>query len=222
MTDFDELDRRFLANAETAPFDRPPPIEWHQGRDRYGVWALELDSDALASGLDVLRTQFTDVLLPNARAIEHITLFAEGFLVAQPSQPDELSLAELDKTLHRIRQLNTRPVKLHFNRLASFTSAMIVPAEGELDRTLAFRRAIADGREEGRTLPYVPHCTVGVYQHAQATNELLAQLRGIKWTAQTVEATALSFLTYDPKLLQGPLRRVVSLDLENGTERWYV
>lgn len=221
MLDYESLNRSFLDCGYTLPFDREPPIEWHKGRTKFGVWALELNDMPLQTELQKIRRRFDDYLLTNNREIEHITLFASGFLENNCTESDEVDRASVEQAVARLSSVDIDPISIQLDRLASFGSALMIPVDGDLGGIMTLRSALAGDDKENRTAPFVPHCTIGLYRSVFETPVLLERMRQQQFTSCRVVADTLSFLYYDPKVIQGPLQRLVSVNLRNRRERWF-
>ena len=101
--------------------------EWHHGRSDYGLWYIEIDQPELIQYLDQLRTPFSNLLIPSNQRQYHITLFVCGFLIADSHKyDDDFQIAQLNRQIDLLKQLQLKPFELEITQIDSFSSALFL------------------------------------------------------------------------------------------------
>lgn len=204
----------FLARDRTYA-NRPRDFSgWHRGRNRYGVWVIELDSRAIAVRTRKLAAALSRYLIAGYRRQPHVTVFAAGFPCTWPSIPGDIAWAEVQAQARALRHEGPGPFTLRVGPLASLHGAPCLPAE-PVAPLLQLRRVIEGFRREERSVPYRPHLTIGLYAGAYRTAKLARRLRrmGQQHRSVSIRVDSISFMTFDTRSIRGTLRRELSIPL---------
>ncbi|TBU88524.1 2'-5' RNA ligase [Stutzerimonas kirkiae] len=190
--------------------------DWHLGRERYGVWIIEIESPALLAYIDKARQQIADLLHPQYRRQPHVTLFVCGFEQPQHHQPDDFTPQALQAQIASLKPLAPSAFELYASHLDSFASAVFIAVEDPQASLAPLRQALGQGHEEIRYAPYVPHLTLGLYRQridAQALRQRLGALPAPPSTPFRV--SRLLYCTYCAQELFGPLSERYRMELPN-------
>ncbi len=76
---FDHARAAFAAAGQTLPNVRRDFPEWHRGRPRYALWALDVDIPAVRHAVAAAETHLAGRLLAGYRRQPHVTLGLCGF-----------------------------------------------------------------------------------------------------------------------------------------------
>lgn len=174
-TVFDHARAAFSAAGHTLENVRRDFPEWHLGRPRYALWAVDVDLPPVRAAVCAAETHLNGLLLAGYHRQPHITLGLCGFPTPAPRLPDDFGPAALGAHLNALQALAPEPFEVHIAQLASFTSApflAVLDAQGGIGR---LRRALAGDSAEGSG-PYTPHVTVGLYAGGWPVADVLARL----------------------------------------------
>jgi len=189
--------------------------DWHQGRQHYALWYIEIQDPELLAYLTALRAQFSDLLYtPNTRQF-HITVFICGFfeelnkiqLIDHVEQRwnDNFSADELALHQQQLRQLSLSNIRLCTGQINSFQSALfieIVDVERKLDH---LRQALNLSSNEIAPIEYCPHITLGLYKQAWNSDDIFERIQQIEQHSFDFESEQLTFGHYQAQVLQGVL-----------------
>ena len=180
--------------------------EWHKGRPRYHLWAIDADTEPVNERLRLHRTRLHDYLVqPDARQA-HITVAVSGFLSPETLHDDDITPELVELQALRVRALSLPPFTLHVGGANSFASAPfleVADPEGALTR---IRHALTPDGREFRTTAYVPHVTIGIYNGDHAVAQLAALLAADRADAIAVDVTAIGLYSYEASHIGSPLR----------------
>jgi 2'-5' RNA ligase len=172
---FDHARSSFAAAGQTLQNIRRDFPEWHLGRPRYALWALDVDVAPVRAAVAGAARHLDELLLDNYHRQAHITLALCGFPTGSPSRPDDFGPVALDTCLAALQALALGPFEVEIGRLASFTSAPFLAARDVDGGIHSLRRALTGGQSEPGG-PYTPHVTVGLYGGAWPTARVQPRL----------------------------------------------
>ena len=189
--------------------------DWHQGRQHYALWYIEIQDPELLAYLSALRAQFSDLLYtPNTRQF-HITVFICGFIEelnkaqliddSEQRWNDNFSADELALHQQQLRQLSLSNIRLCTGQINSFQSALfieIVDVERKLDH---LRQALNLSSNEIAPIEYCPHITLGLYKQAWNSDDIFERIQRIEQHSFDFESEQLTFGHYQAQVLQGAL-----------------
>jgi len=206
--------------------------EWHKGRTRYGIWALEIDAHNILQRFHRAQQALADYLLPQYQRQPHITLYVCGFLDwLEPKQSQandnfsqntlEQQHAKLSKELKEITQ-SEAGFTLQVGAIDSFGSAPYLQVTDPHQHLSRLRTACTsltevDCSNEFRTSPYTPHLTLGLYRGSFNCRTLDEKFRKINRqhgfdTGLPLAVKALHFMSYASHCVDSPLRTELSVE----------
>lgn len=180
--------------------------EWHQGRENYALWYIEITEPALLKYLNRLRAHFSAFLFqPNTRQF-HITLFICGFLTHNnPILNDDFSTIQLEQQIQEILQQAFKSFKVSTGNIQSFESALFVEIV-DLENSLSnIRNLLAKTHCEIAALPYLPHITLGLYNQAYSATQIFQTIENIPQQHFEINIQHLTLGYYKAKIIQGQL-----------------
>ena len=192
--------------------------EWHQGREDYALWYVEIHQPELVEYLDHLRQIFFNELLqPNIRQF-HITLFVCGFLTHNELQfDDDFSEEQLKQQIELLKQMNFESFKLTTGMIRSFDSALFVEVFDPEDRLSKIRNQFYKVNSEPAALNYLPHITLGLYHSEMNAAHIFSKISEVEQKTFEIKVSHLTFATYKAKVLQGLLYAKQYLHLDSKT-----
>ncbi|WAU74972.1 MULTISPECIES: 2'-5' RNA ligase family protein [unclassified Acinetobacter] len=188
--------------------------EWHHGRSDYGLWYIEIDQPELIRYLDQVRTPFSNLLIPSNQRQYHITLFVCGFLTADVKKyDDDFQIAQLNRQIDLVKQLQLKPFELEITQIDSFSSALFLHIKDK-DHVLAqIRQQFAQLSGEIAALEYCPHITLGLYREAWLSDIVLERIQQHSIKTINIEVKKLTFGYYKAQILQGFLYPYQQIEL---------
>lgn len=214
---FSHAERAFAAAGTTLQNLRRDFPEWHLGRPRYALWALDVDLPPVRSALADAGTALAGLLLDDYRRQAHITLALCGFPTAAPCHPDDYGPAQLEQQIAALHAQAGAPFEVEIGGLGSFTSAPFLAArdvDGSIGR---LRQALCGTRPEPGG-PYTPHVTVGLYDGAWPTAQVRARLGHVSPVALRCPITRVSLMSYAAPEIGGELEILGEFEL--ASKRW--
>lgn len=219
-TVFDHARAGFTAAAQTLQNVRRDFPEWHLGRPRYALWALDVDVALVRAAVAGAARHLDDLLLDNYHRQPHITLALCGFPTGSPTYPDDFGPAALDARLAALQTLALAPFEVEIGRLASFTSAPFLAARDVNGGIHALRHALT-GEQSEPGGPYTPHVTVGLYGGAWPTARVLPRLDGFDGHAPIrCHIERLSLMSYAAPEIGGRLETMAEFSLATRRLTW--
>jgi 2'-5' RNA ligase len=195
------------------------PQTWHQGRERYAVWVIELAPQegaaqaAISQRIHAVRQRLAPWIWWGQRQA-HITLQVCGFVsstnLAQAGHRNDDYLPAWRQAQHAaLVALAPQRFTLHIGEPDSFDSAAFLQVFDPQSALPAIRQALALPHAEFRQGDWVPHITLGLYRQAWPKADVAAAL------SQTLPehnarlpltVKALTLVDYEARSLSGPLR----------------
>ncbi len=187
--------------------------EWHKGRPRYHLWAIDADTEPVNERLRHHRTRLHGYLVqPDARQA-HITVAVSGFLSPKALHDDDITPELVEAQALRVHALSLPPFTLRVGGANSFASAPFLEVADPQGALARIRQALTPEGREFRTTAYVPHVTIGIYNDDHAVAQLAPLLAGDRADAIAVAVTAIGLYSYEASHIGSPLRleRKISL-----------
>jgi len=212
----------FLAAGRTLRNERRDFVDWHLGRPRYGLWALQLEEPAVAGAMAAAQAHLGDCLLPAYRRQPHITVALGGFPCGEVRWEGDYPLSAFEAALAALRMSAPQPFVLEIGGLESFASAPFLAVHDVEGGIASLRRALAPSapsEEQGRDGDYLPHLTVGLYAGEYDCAALRARMADFPSAPLRLTVRRLAFLCYDSADIGGPLTPVADYALADGTVR---
>ena len=195
--------------------------EWHRGRPRYAIWAIDLDVPVVRAASAALAGHLAPYLLHGYRRQPHVTLHLCGFPRAVGDLAEDFAPAALAGQLAALADGAPEPFTIAVGAPATFASAAYLEVVDQAGGIARSRAALGGGGAAEGGFPYVPHVTVGLYRAAHPLVDVLAALAA--WGQQTTLTMAVERLTlmaYRSEVIAGPLQAVGDFDLAARRFTW--
>ena len=193
--------------------------DWHRGRRRYAIWALDIARQPVLAAVARLQGRLADFLLPGYGRQPHVTLHLCGFPSREEGQADAFTLADLERQVAALAAAAPPPFAMTLGGPATFTSAAylaVTDGEGGIAR---LRQALGGGGAAEGGFPYVPHATVGLYRSSFPVAAVLAAA-GDGFADIVLPIDRLHLMTYETATIGGPLASAGAFDLATGHFTW--
>ncbi len=189
-------------------------VDWRKGRQRYAVWAVDVDHASLRAATAQLRHALDDCLLPEYRRQPHITLRIGGFPAPERGFDDDYAPADFSRHLDALVRAQIHPFRITVGLPHTFPSA---PYLSVVDRTsgLARLRHAFPGEEPGGAdFRFVPHVTVGLYRQRVPVGQVIERMATCPGLSPIpLEVRQITLMTYEASVISGPLHSVCAFDL---------
>lgn len=207
----------FAAAGHTLRNLRRDFVEWHDGRERYALWAIEVDLAAVAERVAAADRHLAGLLLDDYRRQPHVTLALCGFPQALPRRRDDFGPAALAAQLAGLRAAPGGAFDIAIGGLSSFSSAPFLEVDDRDGGIARLRHSLAGGDINRRDGSYTPHVTVGLYGGAWPAAGVLARLDAFAAAAPLIQRVdRISLMSYDARDIGGPLLRAAAFELGSG------
>lgn len=222
MSDLVAARKRFLERPETLRNLRRDFREWHLGRPRYAIWAIDVDRPEIRRQVAAAERHLADLLLDGYRRQPHVTLATCGFPNAAPERADDFGADALAAQLRALGEMRRLPFDLEIGILASFSSAPFLHADDPGQALPALRACLAPrAASDEHAHDYLPHVTVGLYAGAwpsAAVGRRLDAFAGAERARCRIER--ISLMTYAAAEIGGVLTTVADYHLAEGRIEW--
>ncbi|WP_346287132.1 2'-5' RNA ligase family protein [Zoogloea sp.] len=216
----DQARRDFLAAGHTLENIRRDFPEWHRGRPRYLLWAIDADRPAIRENVARAAHHLQDILLADYVRQPHITLALCGFPTDEPQQDDDFGPSALLAQLKALRRAACAPFMLQIGQLASFSSAPFLAAQ-DLEGGLGVLHDALSPTTHPSGGPYVPHVTVGLYKGRYPTPQVQARLDAHAARPVLCPVDRISLMSYAASEIGGPLAHLADYDLASQVLVWH-
>jgi 2'-5' RNA ligase len=180
--------------------------EWHKGRPRYSLWAIDADTEPVNERLRHHRTRLHEYLVqPDARQA-HITVAVSGFLGPETLHDDDITPELVELQALRVHALSLPPFTLYVGGVNSFASAPFLEVADPQGALALIRQALTPDGREFRTTAYVPHVTIGIYSGEHAVAQLAPLLNTDRADALAIAVNAIGYYSYEAGHMGSPLR----------------
>ncbi|MCK6395190.1 2'-5' RNA ligase family protein [Zoogloea sp.] len=208
----------FLQAGHTLPNVRRDFPEWHLGRPHYALWALDVETPAVAAAVARAAMHLDGLLLDGYNRQAHITLALCGFPTATPRHPDDYGPARFDAHCQALQALALKPFEIDIGALASFTSAPFLQVDDPDGGIARLHQALGGDHPGGR---YLPHTTVGLYAGNWPTDQVQQRLDALPdLPPQRCRVERVSLMHYTATEIGGPLTILADHELGSGRLRW--
>lgn len=196
--------------------------EWHLGRPRYALWALDVDVPAVRQRMGAAQEHLAGLLLDGYQRQPHITVSLCGFPSAAPRHADDFGAAALHAHVAALRRAWPEPFDIEIGALASFASAPYLAVSDAGGRIAALRACFAAGDHNHPDGEYVPHVTVGLYADAWPMAGVRPRLDAFAAGAPLrLRIGRIGLLGYAAADIGGPLARIADYDFADGVLHWH-
>jgi 2'-5' RNA ligase len=186
--EFAEAWRRFQHATSVRLLDETLESEWAHGRTDYAAFLVPVSDPGVRARIAATIRAISGIpgVEPYPEAYWHATIKGLGFMVAQPSRPDELSPADVQRMAEGARPILERqaPFRAAIGNVNAFAEVVFLEVlDGGVIRSLnqrllagiaGIRRQPVDGAG------YLPHISIARFSSAEGLKELkeaLAHLR---------------------------------------------
>lgn len=210
-----EIWRQFTERERTIGATQLDYPDWHRGRPRYWLWAIDADTAAIGRRLRRYRARLQGHLVDPYPRQAHVTVAVSGFLSATLVHNDDVAPQTVAHQEARIRALALAPFALAVGGANSFASAPFLEVADQSGALERIRAALAPDGGEFRTAPYVPHVTIGIYNGSNHVRTLRDALAPVPADAEPLALTvgAVGLYSYDATHIGSPLRLEQSVPL---------
>lgn len=199
------LSQEFCHQAELKDF-----FEWHQGISHYGFWAIEITDQPCLDQIEYCQQTLKPYLHPSYQRQPHIKLFASG-LVAE-------HLFHSDYLLQQLASLIAEDIStfsLQLDEISSFSSCPYLATKDNSDILQRIRLILSQIKGEDSPCDYIPHITLGFYNHPYKTETIAQALKQIPLQQQAIPITAVIYAEYETSDIQGPYQVIHRLQLKD-------
>ena len=211
----------FAAAGLTLANERRDFPEWHLGRPRYALWALDVDVAPVRQRVQAAQRHLAHWLLADYQRQPHITLSLCGFPSDTPRHADDFGLDALRAQLDALQQAQFEPFEIEIGALATFTSAPYLSVSDAGGHIAALRACLMGGEGGESGLTYTPHVTVGLYADAWPMPAVQARLASFAVDAPLrLRVVGVSLMAYAAAEIGGPLTQMADYDFGSGALRW--
>jgi len=183
--------------------------DWHQGRPRYGLWAIEVSDAAWVRNVHAAAAHLREFLLTDYERFPHITVHTFGF-VTEPG----FSEGSLQRQVESLKKASLSPFSLSLGRLNSFLSAPYFEIDDGKGVLPELRALLSQDNREDRSEPYIPHLTVGLYASDFPTWDVAEILcTFVPEPTDPLMVNKVCFVTYETEAIAGPLSVLYEFDL---------
>lgn len=203
----------------TVPNVRTDFVDWRKGRDRYAVWAIDVDLPSVRSASVLMRRLLGDVLLPGYGRQPHVTLAICGFPAVVNTHDDDFAPASFKSQIKALKSASVQPFSIEIGSPASFTSApffAVLDGERGVER---LRQALGSSGPGERDFCYTPHVTFGLYGAAVPLAPVTRCLQSVALPDLRLTVRRIALMTYDAAVIDGPLQSICEFDLSRQSMR---
>jgi 2'-5' RNA ligase len=182
----------------TQPTELRDFFEWHQGIKHYGFWAIEIHNQDCLHAIKSSAQSLANNIHPNYLRQAHITLSASGLIDAQHFTNDVLQ-----QQIRKLKSANLSYFSLCLSKAHSFTTApylSIKDPSSSLEIVRKLLHSISTGQDACK---YVPHVTLGFYNNAYKTSDILAKISTMSTPNIELPVTEVVFARYNTHEIQG-------------------
>ena len=184
-------------------------VEWHNGRQYYSIWAVEIEEPSWLQNVGRARNYLASYLLSGCHRRPHITIFTCGFV-----EQSDAYRGMLKEQIRQIKASSLRRFPINLVGLNSFASSPYFKVEDPAHAFTRIRGILSKTVLEERSGEYVPHVTVGLYDDNYPTVELAERIDSFEMThASPVEITRLTYFFYKTNSICSPLERQFHIEL---------
>lgn len=195
--------------------------EWRQGREHYGVWAIDVDLPPLRAATSGICTHLDPYLLPGYQRQPHITVHLCGFPSSSPRLDDDYPRATLAGHLRALADARLAPFPITIGAAATFESAPYFSVQDLGGGIARMRQALATTGHPQDSFSYTPHVTFGLYRDHFPLAEVQRRIRtGPDLELLPLTVKRLSLMVYEAAVIGGPLSSLCHFDLEQQAVLW--
>jgi 2'-5' RNA ligase len=214
---------QFCSSGQTMENVRRDFPEWHKGRARYLLWAIDVDCASVRAQVASANAHLLDLLLSDYRRQPHITLALCGFPASAPQCEDEIGLAQIDAQVAALRLVHPQPFAIDIGALSSFASAPFFHVDAAGDGIAALRACLVPAMVNlnHRADEYTAHVTVGLYNGAWSSAPVGLRLATFPLAPATrCIVDRVKLMSYAACDIAGPLTTHAVYHFDSGAVEW--
>lgn len=189
-------------------------VDWRKGRQRYAVWAVDVDTASLRGVADRLRNALDDSLFPEYRRQPHITLRIGGFPAPERGFDDDYTPEDFSRHLDALIQARIQPFYITLGPPQTFPSAPYLSVTDHTRGLAQLRHAFPGVEPGGTDFRFVPHVTLGLYCRRVPVAQVIERMAACAGLLpMPLEVRRIALMTYEASILTGPLHSVCAFDL---------
>ena len=216
-----ELRQKFLANQYTIKNVKQDFHDWHHGRSRYVLWAINVDFPGVRQQVAIASQHLSKFLLEGYCRQPHITLGISGFLNNKSQFADDYTASSFEADLAALSHAHLQSFELEIGSLASFSSAPFLYVSDPTN-SLHKLHACLHSLTSDANFQYVPHVTVGLYADAWPAQIVSNHLDNFqKNCVISYLVNKISLMSYAASEVGGKLITIADYDLERAEIKWY-
>lgn len=217
-----EVNQHIFEGLYTIPNVRRDFSEWHLGRPRFAIWAIDVDFPVVSQKVNAAQQHLDDFLLCGYRRQPHITLSICGFPSHKPKHSDDFGLKQLEAQVLALGQVRLQPFEINIGRLASFSSAPFFHVSDTSNSIAALRACLTLSTQGGLSGVYTPHVTVGLYEGAWPREEVLMRLDSFpQGDLLPCLIQRISLMSYTASNIGGPLITLADYHFQSAKIQWH-
>jgi len=202
---------QFLKSKTTFPTELRDFVEWHKGVKYFGFWAIEVTDLASLEKIGRYQKHLAHRLHLNYSRQPHITLFASG-LMSDDNLHQDIILKQIDQ----ISKKNLHSFKLQLSHCDSFATCPYLTVDDSFCHLRTIKKCLnQDSKENDNPTQYTPHVTLGFYDKAYKTSDIVNDISQLKNEDIEFVVNEIVFAQYETKDLQGPYKVVHRIQLED-------
>lgn len=190
-TDFEGAWRRFQGAQSLRLLETTLEWEWTRGRTDYFAFLITVSDEAVREYTSRMIAQIAEIpgVDPYPERYWHVTIKGVGFLAAEPSREDEVSLADVERLAEAVRPAleSQAPFEVTVGPVNAFAEVVMLEAhDGGATRCLnaallesaPLQRYAVDGDT------YLPHLSIARFSSNEGLPRLKETLAGLRETAE--------------------------------------
>jgi len=193
---------------------------WHRGRTHFAVWAIAVDDPRLTARLAEARLRFGTLLRGDYARQPHITLQVCGFPCRQAAATDDYGLDRLAGQARRLAASGVGPFDIALGACNSFAAAPFFEVADRSASLARLRDALEAEHAEERSVPYVPHLTLGLYAAETPVATVLPCIDACVAAPIALRVERIELMAYESSVIGGPLTTLCSFDLAQRRIVW--
>ena len=219
MADFSDLRRRFIQGQHTIKNVRRDFHEWHSGRPRFAIWAIDIDCPATRQQISLANQHLSGLLLDGYCRKPHITLGICGFLSKAPKHTDDYGMVQLQADLAALGNARLKPFEIQIGALNSFSSAPFFHVHEPSHGVSALHQCLASS-VQGINADFVPHVTVGLYAEALSAEMITKRLDAFVHADVGYLVNSISLMSYAAAEIGGELTTIADYHFDRMEIEW--
>ncbi|MDO8843716.1 MAG: 2'-5' RNA ligase family protein [Methylicorpusculum sp.] len=215
-------DYHYFDGLYTIPNVRRDFPDWHLGRSRFALWAIDVDYPGVRQKVNAAKQHLSEFLLDDYNRQPHITLSICGFPSNNPKHSDDFGANFFESQLSWISQASLKPFEIKIGTLSSFSSAPFLHVTDTSTSIASLRTCLTSSAHLGFSSVYTPHVTVGLYAGTWPREPVFARIKTFSQSDVTsCLIERISLMSYAAAEIGGPLRTLADFHLEQARIEWH-